>query len=202
MRLELRSFLTAAAILAGSACVGAPSDDRTPVHFAADTVHGSAILAGDDTTRVRAEVRAQIVDHEPSTRESVRQRTLGASRLTMVPGSVALRSGVECGALAIDSIAGLGVAYSEWLDASDLEVGPMVGAQVSLAACAIASAQARMTATFLSDGSLVEAYQLSIGGQIDQRIEWSAGWRLTRWDAAADDLAREGELFCGVRVRF
>lgn len=153
------------------------------------------------TTRARAVVRAQVVDHEPSTRESVRQRTLGASRLTMVPGSVALRSGVECGALAIDSLAGLGVAYSEWLDASDLEVGPMVGAQV-LAPCAVASAQARMTATFLGDGSLIETYQLSIGGQIDQRIEWSAGWRLTRWDSAADDLAREGELFCGVRVRF
>lgn len=196
----MRSPALLATTLCAACASSQPDDERS--HFAQGTVSGSTLVAADDTARVRAEFQAQFVEHGADGSRESRQSTLGATRLTLVPGSVAMRAGVASGPLAIDSIAGLGAAYSEWLDANDLEVGPMLGAQASLSPCVEASARARVTVTFLSNGSMIENYQLSVGGNLDQRVEWSAGWRLMRWDAAPQDLAREGELFFGVRFSF
>lgn len=205
--------------LATTACVTARQDTGDVVHYASRALEASTVIAQNGAARLHGEVRAQLNEGSGDLAHANAQVT-GLGEVTgaagvggdfaFVPGSVALRGGVYPGVLSVEGIVGVGAAYYEWdgsvaghgASSSALEVGPMAGAQISLTPCEGLSLRARGTFTFASDGSVVEGYQVSVGGHAGKNVEWSSGWRQTTWSELAGPTGGSGEFFCAWRLTF
>lgn len=206
-------------VVTTTACVSPRQDTGDAVHYASRAVEASTVIAQSGVARLHGEVRAQLNEgsgalahanaHVTGLGEVAGAAGVGGE-FAFVPGSVALRGGVYPGLLSVEGIVGVGAAYYEWdgsvagrgASSSALEVGPMAGAQISLTPCEGLSLRARGTFTFASDGSVVEGYQVSVGGQAGKNVEWSSGWRQTTWSELAGPSGGSGEFFCAWRLTF
>ncbi len=214
-----RLSMLALALSTFAACASSRTEPREDiVHYASRSLEASTVLAQRGAARLHGEVNAQVHEGLGSLAHSGAQVTgfgdvtgaQEAGEYAFVPGSVALRGGVYPGPVSVEGIVGVGVAYYEWggnvagRDAScnALEVGPMAGAQISVTPCKGLSMRARGTFTFASDGSVVEGYQVSVGGKAGPQIEWSTGWRQTNWDELTGPTGGNGEFFCAWRLTF
>lgn len=205
--------------VATTACVTPRQDSGDVVHYASRALEASTVIAQSGAARLHGEVRAQLNEGSgelahANARVTGLGEVAGAAGVggdfAFVPGSVALRGGVYPGVLSVEGIVGVGAAYYEWdgsvagrgASSSALEVGPMAGAQISLTPCEGLSLRARGTFTFAGDGSVVEGYQVSVGGHAGKNVEWSSGWRQTTWSELAGPTGGSGEFFCAWRLTF